>query len=104
MARAISFWVGLSFSERVENQASAWRTERRGRLADMLAGDLDRERLGAEAGAVADLAGGGALIFAELLAHPGAFGLEHAAVEIADHAVERLAHLVALAAVDEARG
>ena len=34
--------------------------------------------------------GGGALIFAELLAHPGAFGLEQAAVEIADHAVERL--------------
>ena len=70
----------------------------------MLAGDLDRERLGAEAGAVADLAGRGALIFAELLAHPGAFGLEHAAVEIADHAVERLLHLVGLAAVDEAQG
>src|SRR3954469_16646587 len=28
MARAISFWVGLSFSARVENQAKAWRTER----------------------------------------------------------------------------
>ena len=75
-----------------------------GGLADMLAGDLHRERLGAEAGAVADLARRGALIFAELLAHPGGFGLEHAAVEIADHAVERLLDLVAAAAVDEAQG
>ena len=104
IARAISFWVGVSFSASVENQARAWRTRAAGGLADMLAGDLDRERLGAEAGAVADLAGRGALIFGELLAHPGAFGLEHAAVEIADHAVERLPHLVALAAVDEAQG
>jgi hypothetical protein len=41
------------------------------------------------------------LVFAELLAHPGALGLEHAAVEIADHAFERLLDVVALAAVDE---
>src|SRR6185503_8816672 len=37
-----------------------------GGLADMLAGDLHRERLGAEAGAVAHLAGRGGLIFGEL--------------------------------------
>ena len=53
---------------------------------------------------MAGLAGGGALVLAQLLAHPGALGLEHAAVEIADHAVERLLDLVALAAVDEAQG
>src|SRR5205085_3437520 len=71
---------------------------------DVFPGDLDRERLGAEAGAVAGLAGGGALIFGELLAHPGGFGLEHAAVQIADHAFEGLADVVALAAVDEGEG
>jgi hypothetical protein len=50
---------------------------------------------------VAGLAGGGGLVFGELLAHPGALGLEHAAVEVADHAFERLLDVVALAAVDE---
>ena len=53
---------------------------------------------------MAGLAGRGGLIFGQLLAHPGAFGLQHAAVEIADHAFERLLHLVGLAAVDEAQG
>ncbi len=34
--------------------------------------------------------GCGGLVVAQLLAHPGAVGLEHAAVEIADDALERL--------------
>ena len=43
------------------------------------------------------------LVAAELLAHPRAFGLEHAPVEIADDALERLLDLIAAAAVDEAQ-
>ena len=75
-----------------------------GRQRDVLAGDLDRERLGAEAGAAAGLARVARLVARQLLAHPGALGLEHAAVEVADHALERLLDLVRLAAVDEAQG
>ena len=41
------------------------------------------------------------LVARQLLAHPGAFGLEHAAIEVADHALERFLDLVRLAAVDE---
>ncbi len=68
---------------------------------DVGPGDLDAERFGFEAGAVAGLAGLRGLVLAELLAHPRAFGLQHAAVEIADHAFERLGDGVALLAVDE---
>ena len=75
-----------------------------GGLRNMLAGDLHRQRLGTQARAVADFARGGGLVFAELLAHPRALGLEHPAVEIADDAVEGLPDLVGLAAVDEAQG
>ncbi len=73
-------------------------------MRDVLAGDLHAERLGLEAGAVADLA---------RVRRPGSataprasrrFGREHAAVEVADDAFERLLHLVGLAAVDEAEG
>ncbi len=53
---------------------------------------------------MADLARAAGLVVAQLLAHPGAFGLQHAAVEVADDAFERLLHLVGLAAVDEAEG
>ena len=58
-------------------------------LADVLAGDLDRERLGLEAVAVADLAGRGALVAAELLLDPGAVGLAEAPLHIRHHALER---------------
>ncbi len=44
------------------------------------------------------------LVARQLLAHPRGLGLEHAAVEIADDAFERLLDLVAAAAVDEAQG
>ena len=50
-----------------------------GGVADVLARQLDRARLGLEAGAVAGLAGLAALVLAELLAHPRTFGAEHAA-------------------------
>ena len=54
-------------------------------------GDLDAERLGLEPLAVAGLARLRGLVLAQLLAHPRALGLQHAAVEVADHALERLA-------------
>src|SRR3546814_4085832 len=60
------------------------------RHADILARDLHRERFGAQARAMACLARMRRLIFAQLLAHPRAFGLEQAAIEVADHALERL--------------
>ena len=44
------------------------------------------------------------LVARQLLAHPRGLGLEQAAVEIADHALERLLDLVAALAVDEAEG
>src|SRR4029453_15123344 len=54
---------------------------------NVLAGDLDRQRLGAEAGAAAGLARVGSLVVRKLLAHPGALGRKHAALEVADHAL-----------------
>ncbi len=50
---------------------------------------------------MARLARLGGLILAELLAHPGAFGLQHAATQVADDALERFAHAVRFAAVPE---
>ena len=50
---------------------------------------------------MAGFAGLRGLELAQLLAHPGAFGLQHPAVEIADHAFERLLDRVALLAVGE---
>src|SRR3546814_18950507 len=41
------------------------------------------------------------LIFAQLLAHPRAFGLEQAAIEVADHALERLVRRVTAAPILE---
>src|SRR3546814_5402043 len=58
-----------------------------GDAGDVAHRDLDRERLGLEAGAVADLAGLRGLVFAQFLAHPRRFGLPQAAVEVADHAL-----------------
>ena len=55
--------------ERVHHRAA-------GGDGDILAGDLDRERLGLEASAVAGLAGHGGLVLGQFLAHPRAFGLE----------------------------
>ena len=71
------------------------------RVGDVLHADLDAQCLGLEARAVADLAGLRGLVFAELLAHPRALGLEEAAVEVADDALERLSDIVFLAPVDE---
>jgi hypothetical protein len=71
---------------------------------DILACDLHRERFGLETGAVADLARAARLVAAKLLAHPGALGLRHSAVEVADDTLERLFHFVAALAVDEAEG
>ncbi len=63
--------------------------------------DLHRERLVVEALAMAHLARLRGLVLAQLLAHPRALGLQHPAVEVADHPLERLAHGVFLAPVLE---
>ena len=66
---------------------------------DVDACDLDRKRFGFEARAVAGFARLRRLVFAQLLAHPRAVGLQQAAVEIADDALKRLAHRIFLAPV-----
>ena len=55
---------------------------------------LYRQRLVVEALAPAGLARLRGLEPGQLLAHPGGFGLHHAAVEVADHPFERLVHRV----------
>src|SRR3546814_11301704 len=67
-----------------------------GDAGDVAHRDLDRERLGLEAGAVADLAGLRGLVFAPLLAHPRRFGLPQAAVQVAYPALEGLLDLLGL--------
>ncbi len=61
----------------------------RGDLADVLAGDLDRQRLGLEPVAAAHLAGLGTLVAAEFLFDPRAVGLAEAPLHIRQHALER---------------
>ena len=68
-------------------------------LADMLAADLDAQRLRLEAIAVAGFAGNVGEILAEFLARPFALGLAIAAVEIGDDAFERLLGVVGAHAV-----
>ena len=70
-----------------------------GDLADMLAADLDAQRLGLQPMAVAALAGNVGEIFCQLLARPFALGLAVAAVEIGDDALERLLGVVGAHAV-----
>ena len=67
---------------------------------DGFAGDLDAERFGAEAIAVADFAGGGGLVPLQLLADHSAFGIE-ALFEVADDAFEGFDNLIGLSAVFE---
>ena len=91
----------MSFAGSEVKKSSAGPTARTGGHADVFAGDLDRERFGAEARAVAGLARHRGLVLRQFLAHPRAFGGEHAAIEVADDALKRLLDLIALAAVDE---
>ena len=70
-----------------------------GDLADMLAADLDAQRLGLEAMAVAARAGDVGEILCQLLARPFALGLAEAALEIGDDALERLLGVVGAHAV-----
>src|SRR6202022_4509304 len=58
-------------------------------FADVLADDLDGERLGLEPVAAAHLAGLGALIAPQLLLDPGAVGLAEAPLHVRKHALER---------------
>ena len=52
---------------------------------------------------MAGFAGGCGLEFGQFFLHPGAFGLQHPALEIADDAFERLFHLVGFASVLKAQ-
>src|SRR4051794_19757511 len=70
---------------------------------DVLARDLYGECLGLETGSVAHLAGAARLVARQFFAHPRALRLRHSAIEIADHALKRLLHLVASLAVNEAQ-
>ena len=70
-----------------------------GDFADMLAADLDAQRLRLEAIAVAGVARDVGEVFADLLARPFALGLLEAALEIGDHALERLGRGVGAQAV-----
>src|SRR5216683_2891804 len=70
-----------------------------GDFADMLAADLDAQRLRLEPIAVAGFAGYVGEIFAEFLARPFAFGLAVAAIDIGDDALERLLGVVGAHAV-----
>jgi hypothetical protein len=104
MARAISRCCGFSFSSSAENQSSAWRTERREDMEMSSPAILTLSGSGRRRAPWQVSHGAADLVFGELLAHPGALGLEHAAIEVADHAFERLLDVVALAAVDEGQG
>ena len=70
-----------------------------GDLADMLAADLDAQRLRLQPIAVTAGAGHVGEIFRQFLARPFAFGLAVAALEIGDHALERLLGVVGAHAV-----
>ena len=66
-------------------------------LADVQAVDLHRQRLRLEAIAAAGIARVRVLVARQLLAHPVAVGLAEAALDVADHALERLGVGVACA-------
>ena len=70
-----------------------------GRVADGGGANLDRQGFGLQPRAVAGFARCGTLIFGQFLAHPRAFGLQQAAIEIADDSVESLGHIIGFAAV-----
>ena len=72
-----------------------------GDRGDILTRNLYAKRFGFEARAVAGFAGLRGLVFVQLFAHPRAFGLEQAAVKIADHPFEGFANGVAFLAIDE---
>ena len=78
-------------------QRAADRQVPRGR--DVFAAHPHRQRLRLQARAVAHGAGFLRLVAAHLLAHPGAVGLLPAALQIVQHALERLGHAVGAHAV-----
>ena len=70
-----------------------------GHLGDVERVELDRQRLGLQALAVAGLAGLGRMVALDLLAHPCGVGLALAALEIGDDAFEGLGRAVGAQAV-----
>ena len=65
-----------------------------GDVGDVLAADLDRKGLGLQPLAVAGVTGRLGLIAGQFLAHPGAVSLAPAALQVWQHAFERLGDLV----------
>ena len=99
MRWAISLRLASSFAGQAPRPVDRGLHRKQAHFADVLAVDLDRERLGLEAEAVAGLAGRRAHVALDLLARPLAFRLLVAALEIGDHALERLPDLVGAQAV-----
>ncbi len=91
--------LGEACSADLSNQMLAARIDSLRDLADVLAADLDRQRLRFQPVAVAGLARVRGLVAGEFLAHPFAVGLAPAAVDVADDALERLVGLVVARAV-----
>ena len=89
----------MSVSGTLSNHSPARLTDSSRDLADMLAADLDAQRLRLEPIAVAGRAGHVGEIFRQLLARPFALGLAVAALEIGDDALERLLGVVGADAV-----
>ena len=93
MRAAISFCFLVSSLGSSANQTFAALIEQVADLADVLAGDLDRERLRLQAIAAARLARVRVLVARQLLAHPLRVGLVPAPLDVADDALEGLLRL-----------
>ena len=96
---AISFCLALSAAGRSLEPLVGLADRQFGDLADMLAGDLHRQRFRLQPVAAAGRAGRGRHEALDLLAHPGGFGLLPAPLEIGDDALEGLGRLVGAQAV-----
>ncbi len=99
MRWAISLRLASSFCGRLSRPFDRRLDRQQAHFADVPAVDLDRQRLGLEAEAVARVAGRRAHVALDLLARPLAFRLLVAALEIGDDALEGLPHLVGAQAV-----
>ena len=99
MRTAISFCCLVSLFRDLREPFAGLAHAHLGDLADMQAADLHAQRFGLQAIAVAGVAGNVGEIFLQFLARPVAFGFAEAALQIGDHALERLFGLVGAQAV-----
>ena len=91
--------LGIERARQIARPVDRRLDRERADLADVLAVDLHRQRLGLEAEAVAGLARRRGHVALDFLARPLAFRLAVAPLEILDDALERLLHLVGAQAV-----